>query len=112
MLRSDHEAGLKLGQVVGCLVLRQLASICGGNFELCRPVAPAASQCDCSERVICPNDEPPPCDKLKELAKQCQESCPPCGTSFDRLPDPCSPAPQPDGATAEQLDTRSVQQSA
>jgi membrane-associated phospholipid phosphatase len=110
--RSDHEAGLKLGQVVGCLVLRQLASICGGEFELCKPVRPAPQQCDCSERVICPNDEPPPCEKLREMAWRCQEGCPPCGTSFDRLPEPCSPAPQPDGATAEQLDTRSVQQSA
>jgi membrane-associated phospholipid phosphatase len=110
--RSDHEAGLKLGQVVGCLVLRQLASICGGNFELCRPVAPAASQCDCSARVPCPNDPPPPCDKLRDLAWQCQEGCPPCGTSFDHLPPPCPPAVQRASTSPETLDTRSVQQSA
>ena len=111
--RSDHEAGLKLGQVVGCLVLRQLASICGGNFELCRPVAPAASQCDChSVDVPCSKDGPPSCDKLKEMAWRCQESCPPCGTSFDHLPEPCGPGVQRAGASPETLDTRSVQQSA
>lgn len=90
--RSDHEAGAKLGQVVACLVLRQLASICGGSFELCAPSNPVLSQCKCDDQVNpCPDDPPYPCDKLTELARECAERCPPCGTSLDVFPEPCGP---------------------
>jgi hypothetical protein len=105
--RSDHEAGLKLGQVVACLVLRQLSSICGCRFDLCPPMMPMPAQCRCSDADPCPHDAPPPCDELKRLARACQERCPPCGESYDCLPEPC-PAPAADRA----LDQRSVQQGA
>ncbi|HEX6371047.1 MAG TPA: vanadium-dependent haloperoxidase [Longimicrobium sp.] len=113
--RSDHEAGLKLGQVVACLVLRQLSSICGCRFDLCPPMMPMPPQCDCSVRFPCPNDPPPPCDELKQQAWACQERCPPCGESWDCLPPPCGgPDFGPDvvAAEPEQLDQRNVQQGA
>lgn len=111
--RSDHEAGLKLGQVVACLVLRQLASICGGNFDLCPPMVRLPAQCKCSDADMCSDDPPRPCDELKELARRCQEGCPPCGESFDFLPDPCpGPSPTECAAPPEELDCRSVQQGA
>lgn len=115
--RSDHEAGLKLGQVVACLVLRQLASICGGNFTLCPPTTPGVSNCDCGQMANCPSDPPTPCDELQALAQKCREGCPPCGESYDYLPDPCPPAPDPgpDAAaavSAEELDQRNVQSGA
>lgn len=115
--RSDHEAGMKLGQVVACLVLRQLNSICGGDFLVCPPTSPAAPQCNCSQDVPCADDKPTPCDVLKERAKRCQDACPPCGESFDRLQDPCGAggglqAETADKAHPELLDQRSVQQGA
>jgi membrane-associated phospholipid phosphatase len=111
--RSDHEAGLKLGQVVGCLVLRQLASICGGQFDLC-PAQPAmVSQCDCdSSENPCPSDEmPPSIDELNELAWRCQEGCDPCGTSSTDVPAPCGTGltGDSDEVGIEQVDQRSVQ---
>lgn len=114
--RSDHEAGLKLGQVVACLVLRQLSSICGCSFDLCPPMAPAVRQCDCFQDNPCPNDAPPPCDLLKARAAECRASCPPCGESRDDcLRPPCGTPTLTAGAEAaaaapEQLDQRSVQQ--
>jgi membrane-associated phospholipid phosphatase len=88
--RSDHEAGLKLGQVVACLVLRQLASICG-DFELCPPFPPLVAQCTCDDGGKgCPDDPPTPCDVLKKRAQQCREKCPRHGSK--ELPEPC-PAP-------------------
>ncbi len=115
--RSDHEAGLKLGQVVGCLVLRQLASICGGQFDLCPPAGTPVAQCDCSAPNDCPDDPPTPCEELKELAAQCQEACPPCGESYADLPEPCpealvSAADADRQPSPEELDQRSVQQGA
>jgi membrane-associated phospholipid phosphatase len=112
--RSDHEAGLKLGQVVACLVLRQLASICGCNFDLCPPEPPMLAQCNCDTPNPCPDDPPTPCDRLMEEARQCADRCPPCGESYDCLPDPC-PAPDyltVDEASPESFDRRSVQQGA
>ncbi|HEU0052797.1 MAG TPA: hypothetical protein VFQ39_06455, partial [Longimicrobium sp.] len=113
--RSDHEAGLKLGQVVACLVLRQLSSICGCNFDLCPPMMPALRQCDCFQENPCPDDPPPPCAELREKAKACADGCPPCGESRDCLPPPCpGPVFTADAAEAgvrpEELDRRSVQQ--
>lgn len=115
--RSDHEAGLKLGQVVACLVLRQLSSICGCNFDLCPPMMPMLRQCDCFQDNPCPDDKPTPCDELKERAKKCQENCPPCGESWDCLRPPCggpdfADAAAEGAAAPEQLDQRSVQQGA
>ena len=90
--RSDHEAGLKLGQVVACLVLRQLHSICGGQFDVCGPLPPMMiDQCDCSQTVPCPQDMPPTMDELKQRAWACQERCPPCGESLQIDPMPCPP---------------------
>ena len=115
--RSDHEAGLKLGQVVACLVLRQLSSICGCNFDLCPPMMPMPRQCDCFQAIVCPDDPPPPCDQLKDQAKACADRCPPCGESWDCLPAPCG-GPDfgadvaADQVSPEELDQRSVQQGA
>ncbi|CAA9356025.1 MAG: hypothetical protein AVDCRST_MAG68-4430 [uncultured Gemmatimonadetes bacterium] len=115
--RSDHEAGLKLGQVVGCLVLRQLASICGGSFELCPAMPPARSQCSCRDSAPCPATKPPSCRDLKRQAEACKKACPPCGQSNTDVPDPCgesmADARTADGMRAarpEDLDRRSVQQ--
>jgi membrane-associated phospholipid phosphatase len=91
--RSDHEAGLKLGQVVGCLVLKQLASICGGAFDLCPMPMMMIDQCDCTQTVPCPSDPPPLIGDLQTQAWSCREKCPPCGTSLDIVPAPC---PGPD----------------
>jgi hypothetical protein len=110
--RSDHEAGLKLGQVVACLVLRQLSSICGCRFDLCPPMMPMPAQCKCSDADMCPDDSPPPCDELKHLAWACQERCPPCGESYDCLPDPCPGPGTADRVAPDQLDQRGVQQGA
>jgi membrane-associated phospholipid phosphatase len=112
--RSDHEAGLKLGQVVGCLVLRQLASICGGAFQLCPPMSPPRGQCDCNDRVPCPDDAPPPCEKLRERAWNCRERCAPCGESNAEVPAPCGTRDTDpfEEASPAQLDQRSVQQGA
>jgi hypothetical protein len=74
--RSDHEAGLKLGQVVACLVLRQLAGICGGDFDLCPKGPKPVAQCTCEDGGRdCPNDPPPPCSDLKKRAKSCKDEC-------------------------------------
>lgn len=102
--RSDHEAGLKLGQVVACLVLRQLASICGGDFDLCPPVSPLPSQCDCTAPVDCPDEPPIPCDELKERARRCADTCAPCGESNRDVPSPCEGAP-----TAAEAEAAGVQ---
>ena len=99
--RSDHEAGAKLGQVVACLVLRQLASICGGSFELCAPSNPVLPQCKCDDFNPCPDDPPYPCDKLTELARECAERCPPCGTSLEVYPEPCGPVVTAAAASAD-----------
>ena len=90
--RSDHEAGLKLGQVVACLVLRQLASICGGDFQLCKPVPKVVAQCKC-EDAGCVDEQPPKCDDLKAKAKKCREACKPDVDAPD-IPAPCPAAPQ------------------
>jgi hypothetical protein len=113
--RSDHEAGLKLGQVVGCLVLRQLASICGGGFTLCPRNSPVRSQCDCNDVTRCSDAPPPPCQELKDRANRCREACAPCGESNVDVPLPCGTLRSPNDVeadTPEQLDQRSVQQGA
>jgi membrane-associated phospholipid phosphatase len=90
--RSDHEAGLKLGQVVACLVLRQLHSICGGMFDVCGPMPMMMiDQCNCAQSVPCSPDMPPTIDELKDRAWRCQEGCPPCGESLQIDPMPCPP---------------------
>jgi hypothetical protein len=95
--RSDHEAGLRLGQVVACLVLRQVASICGG-FDMCGRTASTPKQCTCDEKKHeCVNEKPTPCDELKEKAKRCREACPapPRPTKLVDLPEPCKAPPPP-----------------
>jgi membrane-associated phospholipid phosphatase len=108
--RSDHEAGLKLGQVVGCLVIRQLASICGGNFDLCPPQPPMVeNQCDCGEKVPCNTNEPPSIEELARKAERCQRDC-----REARVKDP-APCPAREGdkpGMAETRDLRNVQQGA
>ncbi|MBB4635125.1 vanadium-dependent haloperoxidase [Longimicrobium terrae] len=110
--RSDHEAGLRLGQVVACLVLRQLSSICGGNFNLCPPMPAMVSQCKCRDTDVCKDDAPPPCKDLMIGAEKCQAGCAPCGESNVDVQDPCKPPPPADLASPETLDARSVQQGA
>ncbi|HEV2740885.1 MAG TPA: vanadium-dependent haloperoxidase [Candidatus Elarobacter sp.] len=74
--RSDHEAGLKLGQVVACLVLRQLAGICGGDFDMCPTGPKPVKQCTCEDGGAgCPADPPTPCGDLKKRAKLCRDKC-------------------------------------
>ncbi|HEU0015396.1 MAG TPA: vanadium-dependent haloperoxidase [Longimicrobium sp.] len=108
--RSDHEAGLKLGQVVGCLVLRQLASICDGNFVLCPPFPCMRAQCTCDDACDCPDDPPTPCKDLKEMAWKCRETCVPCAPSKHEVPPPCPP--RPEAAAGAAADLRGVQQGA
>jgi membrane-associated phospholipid phosphatase len=111
--RSDHEAGLKLGQVVGCMVLRQLAAICPESFRLCPPMMPMAPQCDCSQDVPCPDDKPTPCEDLTHRAEWCR--CDPCGRYADHLPPPCNPPTHDlvaDRLEPDALDQRSAQQGA
>ena len=110
--RSDHEAGLKLGQVVACLVLKQLASICGGDFNLCPPQPPVIEdQCDCKQTIPCNMDQtPPPLAELEKRAERCRHGCPPCGESLDKVPDPCPPREMPKSASHLAPDLRSVQQ--
>lgn len=111
--RSDHEAGLKLGQVVGCLVLRQIASICGGAFQPCPPTSPSRPQCRCNDDIPCPDTKPPACKELKRRAARCKDACAPCGESnVVKLPECGAPARAAADAAAspEERDRRSVQQ--
>ena len=107
--RSDHEAGLKLGQVVGCLVLRQLASICGGDFDMCGlPQPPIISQCDCGQSdTTCDEDEPPP--SIRDLQAAAERCVAGCREARVELPDPCPPREGAEAATPEMLDSRGVQ---
>ncbi|HEX2205669.1 MAG TPA: vanadium-dependent haloperoxidase [Longimicrobium sp.] len=109
--RSDHEAGLKLGQVVGCLVIRQLAAICGSQFDLCGPMPMMMiDPCDCAQRVPCDDREPPSIERLRKEAERCEKACREAHAAED--PKPC-PAPEREkAATPEGRDLRSVQQGA
>ncbi len=84
--RSDHEAGLKLGRAVACLVLRQIASMRVvdqkgkvATFDLCpdEPVNPC-NQCDFEiERTPCdPKKDPPKRSELCAAAEKVSDACP------------------------------------
>jgi hypothetical protein len=100
--RSDHEAGQKLGRVVACLVLQQLASMRTIDkdfkvikFNLCppEPVQPC-DPCDPKQEVDpCPNDKPPLRSKLCAAADAVKADCPP---KDDTQPphDPCKAPPE------------------
>ncbi|HJQ37334.1 MAG TPA: vanadium-dependent haloperoxidase [Thermoanaerobaculia bacterium] len=105
--RSDHEAGQKLGRVVACLVLRQLASMRVADekgkvmkFNLC-PDEPAnpCNQCDFEiERKPCdPKKDPPKRSALCAAAEEVSKDCPKeknCLKEDDTDPQkPCSPPP-------------------
>lgn len=109
--RSDHEAGLKLGQVVACLVLQQLANICGGDFTLCPPQPNMVkNQCDCRETMKCADEPPPPVAKLEEKARRCREQCTPCDKPLPHRPLECGMPRALQDASPETADLRSVQQ--
>lgn len=64
--RSDHEAGRKLGRVVACQVLQQLANMGAIDmkgktvaFNLCPGTRPVFDQCDCTHTAaMCPDEKP------------------------------------------------------
>lgn len=86
--RSDHEAGRKLGRVVACLVLQQLADMGAVDpksgktvaFDLCPPEpALVKDQCDCTQKQKpCPDRDPQTDfsrDTLLEQAKKIEDAC-------------------------------------
>jgi hypothetical protein len=77
--RSDHEAGLKLGRTVACLVLQQLVRMESEGkygFQLCVPDRPTlCDQCDPKYSVPCPDDKPPTPDELEKAAEDRALSC-------------------------------------
>ncbi|HEY4640730.1 MAG TPA: vanadium-dependent haloperoxidase [Thermoanaerobaculia bacterium] len=99
--RSDHEAGQKLGRVVACLVLQQLASMRTIDdtfkvitFNLCPPEP--AMPCDpCKEQGDCKNDEQPPLrSKLCKAADDIAYACPPSDDTKPLPADGCDPPPK------------------
>jgi hypothetical protein len=84
--RSDHEAGRKLGRVVACLVLQQLADmgaiephvnpIAVGSFNLCPPNHKWKDQCNHKEEPKCNDDKPPTTKQLMDEAQAIQAACP------------------------------------
>jgi hypothetical protein len=118
--RSDHEAGLKLGRTVACLILHQLERMVSDlphGFVLCpQDLGTLANQCDLSEKLKgCDESKKPP--TREELEKEAEERKSSCSSPIrpDRpptteLPKPCDPPPQPIG---ERLDVnRGVQRGA
>jgi hypothetical protein len=118
--RSDHEAGMKLGRTVACLVLQQLARMVSDlphGFKLCPPDRTTlTNQCDLSKKLKdCDEKQMPPTrEDLEKEAKQRKETC---SSPFKpeplppvKVPDPCPPPPEPIG---DRLDAnRGVQQGA
>jgi hypothetical protein len=105
--RSDHEAGLKLGRTVACLVLQQLARMESSHkhgFRLCPPDRPSlCNQCDLREHVPCDLKQTPP--RPDELDKEADERKRTCDSPFKREPQPpvdlrkpCDPPPPCIGA--------------
>ena len=100
--RSDHEAGQKLGRVVACMILRQLASMLvvdektmkPKEFDLCppEPVVPC-NQCDFDVKLdpCKPDKEPPKRADLCKAAKLVSEKCP--KDDVQKTPDPCKAPP-------------------
>ena len=103
--RSDHEAGMKLGRTVACLVLQQLVrmeSKLKHGFTLCPPDRPGlANQCDLDEKISgCDENQMPP--TREELEKESEERRKTCNSPFVHTPLPpvkvpgrCPPPPAP-----------------
>ena len=128
--RSDHEAGLKLGRTVACLVLQQLArmeSNLNHGFKLCPPDRPTlCDQCDYTTKLpedVCDPRKKPP--KPEDLEREAEERRRTCQSPFkpDPLPpvdlrEPCDPPPRCIGrrqaaSTNQEFDAnRSVQRGA
>jgi hypothetical protein len=117
--RSDHEAGLKLGRAVACLVLHQLQRMVSDEkhgFQLCPPdLGKLFNQCDLKEKLPgCNETAPPPTrEELEKEAearrKTCHSPIRPDGPPGD-LQKPCPPPPSP---IRERLDAnRGVQRGA
>lgn len=121
--RSDHEAGRKLGRVVACLVLQQLADMGGIDpdsgktvaFKLCPPEPTLVeNQCDCDQKQTpCPDRDPQtdfPRDTLLKQAEQIEQDCP----QTKKLEKPCKAPPKsPPKSPHKSLDSnRGVQQGA
>lgn len=123
--RSDHEAGLKLGRTVACLVLQQLArmqSKLDHGFVLCPKDRPTLyNQCDRKHAVPCDPGELPTRQKLEDEAKERGKTCDsPFKAEIQKGADPmapCGPPPDPiglpQGATHTSFDAnRGVQRGA
>jgi membrane-associated phospholipid phosphatase len=113
--RSDHEAGRKLGRVVACLVLQQLADMGAVDgdkvtaFVLCPPEPNLVDQCDCAQhQTPCPNKNPQTDYARAELLKQAEQIKAHCEETKKR-DNPCPAPPNPH----DSLDSnRGVQQGA
>jgi hypothetical protein len=116
--RSDHEAGRKLGRVVACLVLQQLADMGAIDmrgktvaFPLCPPEPTRLEdQCNCKQTQQPCRDENPqtkfPRETLQGRAEQIRRDC-------DKPKKPQKPCKAPPQAAHQSLDAnRSVQQGA
>ena len=116
--RSDHEAGLKLGRTVACLVIQQLADMGSIDpksgetvaFNLCPKEPQRFNQCNCKKtREDCTIDDPQEKfsrEKLQEQAEQIRRDCP-------QAKDKGTPCPTPVQPLEESLDAnRGVQQGA
>jgi len=96
--RSDHEAGQKLGRVIACLVLGQLASMRTIDdkfkvvkFNLC--AKELALPCNpCKDKGECNDDDPPRRSKLCDAADAVQKACP-AGDDTPAPMKPCDPPP-------------------
>ena len=96
--RSDHEAGQKLGRVIACLVLGQLASMRTIDdkfkvvkFNLC--AKELALPCNpCKDKGECNDDDPPRRSKLCDAADAVQNACH-AGDDIPAPMKPCDPPP-------------------
>ena len=116
--RSDHEAGRKLGRVVACLVLQQLADMGALDeesgqvkaFKLCPPEPNrVADQCQCDQQQTpCPDDDPKTKFSRENLLEQAEKIREDCENTKQRG-EPCEAPPNPH----QSLDAnRGVQQGA
>lgn len=105
--RSDHEAGLKLGRTIACLVIQQLTDM-GADFVLCPPEPARFDQCDCTQhRTDCDPTTPPPSRQdLQTKADAWKADC----EAVKTVKEPCDAPPS---SPAQTLDSnRGVQQGA
>jgi len=119
--RSDHEAGLKLGRAVACIILHQLQRMERKEkhgFQLCPPdMETLENQCDLKEKVPGCDEtaRPPKREDLEREAEARRESCRPAIVPADPaagdLREPCPPPPMPIGGPRFDAN-RGVQQGA